>query len=255
MILAGSTIEYYIPIIAGTILFGLLSAFIVSFILQYRKTQDRFAVEKEQLTQALLRAEIEIKEQTLTNVSREIHDNFGQVASLIKINLNLLSGELSESDRQKVDESLILIKQLVVDMKSLSRSLNGESLQKLGWVKTMQAEIERINRLANVKVSLSVVGETRDLAHDEQVILYRVVQEILNNLLKHAYAAHAQITLSYTADQLTLSYVDDGCGFDSTISQNEGSGLTNMRERCRQIGANFELTSSIGQGTQIVIIV
>lgn len=254
MILTIDNIEYYIPIVSGTILVTILLVFIIFFVLQYRKAQDRFTVEKNQLKQALLSAEIEIKEQTLMNVSREIHDNFGQVASLIKINLNLLSSNLSAEDRQKVNESLDLIRQLITDMKSLSRSLNGDSLQKIGWIVALENERARINRLGGVQLTLSVEGEPEEIQHEEQLMLYRIVQEIFNNLLKHAHAKEAWLHLSYCDGKLALRYKDNGKGFDPKKSKHkQGSGIVNMQERCRQIGAEFVIESAPGHGTCIEI--
>ena len=254
MILKVDHIEYYIPIVSGTILFTLLVIFIISFILQYRKAQDRFTAEKDQLKQALLSAEIEIKEQTLVHVSREIHDNFWQVASLIKINLNLLSGDLSQEDRQKVNESLGLIRQLITDMKSLSRSLNGDSLQTIGWLNALEIEGARINRLGSVQLTIQVEGDPEEVGHEEQLMLYRMVQEILNNLLKHAHASIATLTLKCQNGKLEMRYRDDGKGFDLKESKlKEGSGLVNMQERCHQIGAEFVIESTPGHGTRIEI--
>lgn len=254
MILQVDNIEYYIPIVSGTILFTLLLVFIISFVLQYRKAQDRFTVERNQLKQALLSAEIEIKERTLMNVSREIHDNFGQVASLIKINLNLLSSDLGHEDRKKVNESLDLIRQLITDMKSLSRSLNGDSLQTTGWIVAMENESARINRLGGVQMNLHVDGEPEEIQHEEQLMLYRIVQEIFNNLIKHAQANEASLLISYRHGKLALRYQDSGKGFDPRqIQHKQGSGIANMQERCRQIGAKFTLDSALGEGTRIEI--
>lgn len=118
MILSANT-DIITTIITGTLLFGLLTVFIIYFILLYRKSQTKLHFERERRKRELLQAEVEIKEQTLVNVSREIHDNLGQAAALVKINLNLVSQNIPEADREKINESTELMKKLIGDMRSL----------------------------------------------------------------------------------------------------------------------------------------
>lgn len=250
-----STIEFLIPIVAGTILLAGLTVFIIYFILLYRRSQDRFRYERERLKQELLRIENEVKEQTLENVSREIHDNFGQIASLIKINLNLLSRELEGEQLEKAQESMDLLKQLITDMKSLSRSLNGESIRTTGWIAMIETDVERINRLGIAYLTFLTEGDPLAIEPGHQLILYRVVQEMMNNLLKHANASQAFLSILARDGQIHISYADNGVGFDKYSEDHKpGAGLTNMEARCSMIGAGFTLTSIPGQGTQIQII-
>lgn len=247
-------LSFYFPLITGTLLSVFLISFIIYFILLYRRTRTKLDWQRERLKQELLRAEIEIKEATLQQVSQEIHDNFGQVASLIKINMLLLSQELTKENRAKVKESLDLIKQLIADMKSLSRSLKGESLQQIGWVKTIEKDVTRINELNGVHISLKLDGNLNVVTHEVQLILYRIVQEILNNLINHAQATEARLSLTYSYPWLSLHYTDNGIGFEqNNPSVYKGSGLENMALRAKQIGAQFTLKSADGQGTHIEI--
>jgi two-component system NarL family sensor kinase len=140
-----------------------------------------------------LRVENEVKEQTLTNVSRELHDNFGQIASLIKINLNMISKDLASEDLEKVEESLSLVKQLIGDIKSLSSSLNGDQIRQLGWLEVVKNEVERVNKTGVLTIKF-VVENWWTLSHEKEVILFRMVQEMMNNTLKHAQAHHRRIT-------------------------------------------------------------
>ena len=134
-------------IAVGTILLLLLLTFIIYFILLYRRSQTKLHFERERVQQELLRVENEVKEQTLLNVSRELHDNLGQVASLIKINMNMLSSKLDGKELDQVNESITLIKQLIADIKSLSNSLKGERLRKIGWLESIEEEVRRANTI------------------------------------------------------------------------------------------------------------
>ncbi|GAB5418861.1 MAG: sensor histidine kinase [Crocinitomicaceae bacterium] len=251
MMLAGPSFEYWVPVIAGTILFPLLAAFIIYFILLYRRSQTKLHLERERVQQELLRVENEVKEQTLLNVSRELHDNLGQVASLIKINMNMLSTKLSGNDLNQVNESLTLIKQLISDIKSLSNSLKGERLREIGWLESIEEEVRRANTIEGFKIEFLQKGASQ-LSHESELILFRIIQEILNNTLKHSRADKAVLKINCAANHTKISFEDNGEGFDvATVKR--GSGLNNIQDRCEMIHAEFEISSGKKEGTQISI--
>lgn len=254
MILAPSSTQFIVPILGGTLLFGLLITFIIYFVYLYKRSQNKLLHEQAMLKQALLAAEIEIKEQTLLTVSRELHDNYGQIASLIKINLNMISGELSAADKAKVEESLTLIKQLIGDIKSLASSLRGETILQVGWIGMIEKDVQRVNAMGETMIHFEYPSPIPLVDPNKQIILYRVVQEIINNLVKHARAKQAAIYLRKNNNKLFLDYSDNGVGFepDTAIKKN-GLGLNGMYERCVMIGAQFELKSKPGEGTQLRI--
>ena len=247
-------VEVIIPAVFGTVLLALLVGFIVYFIVLYRKSQIKNLVEQERLNHALLHAELEIQEQTLVNISRELHDNLGQVASLLKINLNLLKPESTNEQLLKINQSLELNQRLIEDIKALSKSLNGERIQKLGLVSMMLFEVERINQMGvlHIETNIPVKLQTR-LSRQSKVILFRVFQEALNNTLKHAKATTAILKITEHKGRLTLSFEDDGVGFDTNENHLEGAGLNNMKKRCAMIGGTFHLTSRLKNGTTITI--
>lgn len=251
MILKITTIEYLIPVVSGTILFGLLTVFIVYFILAYRKTQVKLDFERERLKSELLRVENEVKEQTLTNVSRELHDNFGQVASLININLNLLKSDLTPTQTAQVDESKKLIKQLIQDIKQLSKSINGDRITQIGWLKSIENEVSRINKSGAIEIQFETKGNST-LSDEKQVFLYRIVQELLNNTMKHAKASKAALHVDCSKDSTAIQFSDNGIGFDLKTTT-MGSGIGNIEERCKMIDAEFVISSNKGTGIEVRI--
>lgn len=248
-----NTFEYWAPIVAGTLLFGLLTIFIIYFILLYRKSQTKLHFERELKKQELLRAEVEIKEQTLVNVSREIHDNLGQAAALVKINLNLVSKNLSEEDQQKIDESRDLLKKLIGDMRSLSESLNGDNIRRKGFISMIQADVDRINKLEYIQVEFEHSKEKILLETDQLIILYRMIQELFTNTLKYARADKINLNIEQNHHQLSVNYSDNGIGFDYQAALNKGSGLTNIKDRCDIIDAKLYFESEINEGVNVRI--
>ncbi len=251
MILSITSAEYLYPLIIGTAIFIVLISFVISFILLYRRSQTKLHLERERVQQELLRVENEVKEQTLLNVSRELHDNLGQVASLIKINMNMLSTKLSGNELIQANESLTLIKQLIADIKSLSNSLKGERLREIGWLESIKEEVRRANTIEGFELEFQQNGASQ-LSHESELILFRIIQEILNNTLKHARANKALLKIECAKDRTTISFEDNGEGFDLDTVQ-RGSGLNNIQDRCEMIHAKFEITSRKKVGTQISI--
>lgn len=246
-------IDIILPIVVGTVLFGLLITFVIYFILIYRKTQNKLDFERERLKSELLRVENEVKEQTLTNVSRELHDNFGQIASLIKINLNMVSKNLTPSDHVKIEESLSLLKQLIGDIKSLSSSLNGDHIRQLGWVEAVRRDVERINKMGGLQIEFTC-EHWPALSAEKEVILYRILQEITNNSLKHAKATEAILQIANQNGETKIVFSDNGVGFDSREVK-LGNGLKNIAERCKMIDAHVEFSAPKTGGSEICIII
>lgn len=249
--------DLVLPVLAGTVIFASLIIFIIYFILLYNKAQQRFNGERQRFKETLLQTEIEIREQTLKHVSRELHDNLGHIASLVKINLNMISREVSIPDRTKLDESLELLKQLIADIKSLSVSLNSENITRQGFRQVLENTISRINRTGSVHVKYIEHGSLPQLSDGIEIILYRICQEMFNNTLQHAEATYISLTSICADHYLALEYTDNGKGFDVerkvSGSEKSGSGLSNIISRCNIIGAEITINSRPGDGTSIRI--
>ncbi|MFT5820092.1 MAG: signal transduction histidine kinase [Crocinitomix sp.] len=241
-----------IPVVASTLLMGMIIVFVIYFIILYRKKQRNFQQERDAFKQALLRTEIEIKEQTLGNVSRELHDNLGQIAALIKMNLSRLNIEKEPDNELLMNDSVDLLKNLIADIKDLSVSLKGENLNRFGLIKMAEIDFHRYQNMGQFKIYFKHNFEAVDLALEKQIFVYRMIQEILNNILNHAQATEVHVQLHSNQNQTTLKIEDNGVGFD-TKQQAKGSGLMNLEERCRLINAELNIKSEVGTGTSISI--
>ena len=238
-----------IPLIAGTLLFFILGIFIIFFIVLYKRTQLKFEIEKQQFQQALLNTEIEIREQTLLNVSRELHDNLGQLAALIKINLSQL--QIPFDHDAKIQDSLRLISQIITEIKSISTSLNSDQLKKVGLETAIELDVQRINKLGLIKLELHK-GNSVELSSNISIFLYRIYQEIINNVLSHSQATNAEVNLSLKNNLYVFRIKDNGIGFSSN-KKSKGNGLQNIKTRCEMIGASLNVHSEINNGTEIFI--
>jgi len=255
------------PLENHTIVIGIIVSLIVILIavglvaillsLSRRKAQ-LYTQEKEnmqlQFEAQLLKVQLEMQEQTLQEISRELHDNFGQVASLIKINLQSMRLNDPPVAAQQLEEVTSLTKELLRDIKSLAESLNSDNIVRTGLPAAIQQELDRLNRMQLVKASFEQEGEFPELAAEQLIILFRMCQELLNNMLKYSGASTFRIQLTATQQQLCLSFYDNGKGFDIAESLAKGgSGLSNLRKRATLLKATLCIESTPGNGVSTTI--
>ena len=217
-----------------------------------RKEKERI---QSQFAQTLLQTQLEIQEQTLQHIGYELHDNLGQVASLIKINLNTLNLNDTAKAAEKIETTKDLTRQLIADLKSLSVSLGADRIAKTGLAKALETEVERLNKTGQFTASLIQEGNIPAMDNDKAVILYRMAQEILNNMVKHSGATQITVLLNASENLFTLAFNDDGVGFDieEKMKSSGGAGLLNLHNRARLINAQLILQSTPGNGSSATI--
>lgn len=248
-----------VTIVAAAVFFiFFVLLWLLRIVVKYQRNNFRHSLDKQQLqaefSQTLLQSELEIKEQTLQQIARELHDNIGQIASLIKINLHTLSLADNPPARQKVEDTKELVRQLIHDVKSLSISLNSERVSKLGIVTALESELDRLNKTGLFEASLQQAGPVPTLDDNTTVILYRMSQEIINNIVKHSNAKRIVISLNTTKTFFILAFRDDGDGYDvSRAMTSGGSGLINLHSRAKLIQAKIMMESSPGNGSSTSI--
>jgi signal transduction histidine kinase len=249
-----------IQIVIGLTLFLLLiTSFIVAFVFYHQQQYHKFLQEKEEMKnlyqQEILKAQLEMKEQTLHNISQEIHDNIGQILSLVKLNLNTVRLEEGSLAGEKVMVSKDLVGKAIQDLRNLSKRLNTEHVSHQLLSASLQVELDLVQRTGLYKTCLRVQGPEKAIDPQKQLIIFRIAQEALQNIIKHAKARNISVKLDYQPDRLVMSIEDDGAGFQTAHLQvpqapSKGTGIRNMYHRAKLIGAQFALESQPGQGTR-----
>lgn len=250
--------EIELTIAIGSVVIIFFTVIIIVTITQYKQRAYKHLLETEQLktefSKTLLQSRLEIREQTLQNIGHEIHDNIGQIASLIKIHLNTLQLDDTLKSREKVEEIKDLTRQLITDLKTLSVSLNGDRIAQLGIVRGLQGEVDRLNKTGLFEARMKVEGSPPALDSNTAIILFRMGQELINNVVKHSQAKQVIISATTTEKLLTLGFCDNGVGFDPDLGMlSGGSGLLNLRNRARLINASLSFESKPGEGSRIAI--
>lgn len=210
---------------------------------------------KEEFDQEVLKSQLEIQETTLKSIAQELHDNIGQVLSVVKLSLAVLpldTGHAAYAPLQQIRE---VLNKAVYDLADLTKSLHTDRITQIGLVESIRFDLETLRRTGLIKVNFDLEGEEYRLGDQKEVFIFRIFQELVNNILKHAKATQITISLNYTSNDMFLfSVKDNGIGFnvqerkDSKSSLN-GVGLKSMANRAKLIGANMVFSSEEGKGT------
>ncbi|MGN6640047.1 MAG: sensor histidine kinase [Mucilaginibacter sp.] len=240
------------------VFFAFLASSVIYFVVLYRNKQLKNKQEQDEreasFRQELLKTQLEVQEQTLEHISREIHDNITQVLSFVKLTLASVKNAADDTRQMKINESRELISRAITDLRDLSKSLSYEHINSIGLVPTIEKETERINKSGLIGISFAVEGERYSLGEQRELVLFRIFQEALNNALKHANARQFEINLKYHHDFFNLSLKDDGSGFfTEQLESKSGSGLRNMKNRAALIGGEAVVDSSPGKGCCVEI--
>lgn len=247
-------------VLAGTFLMLLLVIFIVSFFFVHQRRQQKHLQEKAtlkaQFEQEILTSQNEIKEETMKFISRELHDNVVQMLSLVKIQLNNLSEELPTSP--KIAQSKDYLTSAIGDLRALSKTLNTNNILHEGLANTIRFELKRIEKASTIQTNFTEQAEQSKLDSNQEIIIFRIFQELIQNILKHAQAKNISVLLEEQEDFFKIEVKDDGIGFDfeeklKNKGFDSGSGLANMVYRASLLKGSFKVLKS-GSGGSVSLL-
>ncbi len=246
-----------ILVITFAIVFFSLATFITLFVVIYQRRQLKFKKTTEELRvafqQTLLQSQLEMQEQTFNTISREIHDNVGQILSLAKVQLNII--DQSESfDKTLLTDAKESVSKAMTDLRDIAKSLNSERIRVSSLPEITEHELQRINRSGIMLTSIIVEGQEQYIQEDKKLIIFRIIQEALHNILKHSKAKNIDIIFCYEPEKLKIDIKDNGIGFDKgLLTKKDGLGLHNIISRAALIGGEAVINSVAGRGTVITI--
>ncbi|MBW7675282.1 sensor histidine kinase [Chryseobacterium chendengshani] len=216
-----------------------------ALLIEQKEKDMRF--EKELAT-----SQIEMKEQTLNYIGQELHDDLGQKLSVVRLRQNQLIPKLIGAEKEELSELNELLGECIQDIRNLSKTLITEQIIHFGLVESIEREIKRIQKLKLLEIELITLKEDIDITPKHGLILFRIIQESINNILKHSRAKNVTIELKDNHAQLQITITDNGKGFN-TNSINDGSGLKNMELRAKLIHTEFSIQSKLEEGTKTSI--
>lgn len=255
--------EIYFVTIIGIILGLLLVGFIVTMLFLYQRRQHRqeqeMAIIKDKYEKEVLRSQLEIQENTFKTIAQELHDNIGQMLSVVKLSLSVLPLEKEHPAYEPSRNLQELLNKAIYDLSDLTKSLHTDRIADVGLVESMRFELATIKKAGLLEVQFVVTGTEFQLAEQKAIFLFRMFQEMLNNILKHSRATQINVSVSYAEDDtFVLKVKDNGTGFNVTekkhsLSSSQGVGLKSLFNRAQLIGAQIDINSEIGKGTAILV--
>src|ERR1700743_1060597 len=244
-----SNYDILLSAVFGTLLFLLLALFVLVLLFIYRRRRKSHIREKQQMKdefdKLLLQSQLEIQEQSFNNISQEIHENVGQVVSLTKVQLNIIE-QNEVLNRPILTEAKDNLSKAIVDLRDIARGLSPERIAHFQLTENVRTEVNRIQRIGFLFVNFKVEGRERELSADKRLISFRIIQECLQNIIRHSKAKEVTITFQCGEEGLGILVQDNARGFDrqQVLEGNQGLGLRNIARRAGIIGGKAVITST-----------
>lgn len=248
-------------LIASTLILGLVALLLTRTI----RTRKRLAgkekeLHDEQVDQLLSQQEIksinamlEGQENERDRMAKDLHDRLGSMLGGIKVNMAALEDRVEQVQKdQQFEKVNRLLDQAVGELRQISHDMAAATLSRFGLEKALKDLRDTIHINGRLSVELNVFGLDQRLERSVELAVYRVVQELVSNVLKHAQARELSIAVTRTPGRLSVVVSDDGKGFDTTLPA-EGMGLSNVRSRAAALGATVQVDSTPGKGTTVSV--
>lgn len=239
---AGTMIPFFITVTLLTVIFIF---FLVVALVRLKNRQ----IKKEH---QLLHALIGEKERSMHAISVEIHDNINQMLSLARMSLRMINKHAVPEQKKYIEESGNILDSAIGSLRNISHSLNADYLKNRGLYDALQEEVNWLNEAKIISCLLDIEAVPKSFEKDTELMMIRIAQEAINNVLKHANAQQLDIRLKYGTDEFQMAIRDNGSGFN-TEAKRTGVGLQSIYQRGRIINGHIEITSAIGNGTQVLL--
>lgn len=246
-------------IIGGSVVLLMLGTFLLLFLFFYQRKHNVYLREKSSMRRnfedSLAQTQVEVQEQTRRNLAEEIHDNVGQILSLTNATLGSINPQDIGKTEVKIADAQALVTRSIQELRRMSRVLQGQQLVNEGLIEAIRKDVEWLDSKGFYKIQLDIQPNGQDFSRDDvNLFIYRIFQESLNNIIKHAEADNISIFLRFISPFLNLTISDNGKGFDKDPASlvGYGLGLRNMRKRSELLGGTMELDTAVGKGTILI---
>ena len=215
---------------------------------------DRLNRQRQLLNKRILTAVLRTEEKSRSRFSKELHDGLGPLLSSAKMSLSALAGERREEERGEIiANTTYVIDEAIRSLREISNNLSPHVLNDFGLARGVQNFIDKSAAMHDAKIRFTTNLRTERYDTDIEVILYRVICELINNSLKHAACTSINLSLSQNGSELALDYTDDGRGFNPQAMLDCGMGLSNIASRINSLNGTFDISSSKDRGMRVGI--
>ena len=243
------------------ILFAFFSVFLTLVLFFYfsRKKIVKIAVEKKNqeihYQKEILQSVIQTQEEERMRIAQDLHDDISSKLNIVSLNTHLLkTPNLSEAEFAEITNNIVsLTKKALENSRRIAHDLLPPVLEKFGLHAGIEELVEEFNSTKTVKVSYENNIDFESYPIEKHLHIFRILQELLNNSLRHGKATEVSIQFTTFEDRKTCTYIDNGLGFDSSSEENQkGLGMMNIESRINFLGGNFSFTSKPNEGVKMI---
>jgi signal transduction histidine kinase len=247
-----AAINIWLGIITSVLITG--GVILIRQIFVFLKKVERNRIESEK---KILNTIIQTEEKERRRFAKDLHDGLGPLLSTVKMAISSLNQvEKDKKNKEIVENADLVITEAIRSLKEISNNLSPHVLDNFGLASALRSFSGKINSTKSIHISFNTNMTEERLDYNTEVVLYRVVCELINNTIKHAHAKNIEIELTHHNKLVTLIYSDDGIGFDvSEVVQgsSKGTGYSNMMSRLRSIKGTIEVESQPDAGTRAIV--
>jgi signal transduction histidine kinase len=245
-----------ITFLGGTLTLMLFAFTLVIFLIVHKKKRYEHLLEKQALENnyhsQLLLSRMEVQEQSFKYFSEEIHDNIGQLLSIVKMQLyNIRNNSKEQQIISKAGECTDLLSKAISDLRNISHTLNSTFVNTAGLVDAVNKDLEYVRSARDMQCTLHRSGDEYSMGNERELLIFRIIQEAITNAIKHAAPAAIDVYLDYTPLALCVTVADNGSGFETDNVASSGIGLSNMYVRTDLLKSKLEVVSEKNVGTRI----
>lgn len=243
----------------GSLGMMLLAVSIFFFFVTYQKKMLKKQLELNKVRadqqEEILRNTISAQEKERKRIAQDLHDEVGAMLSVVKLNVGRIEKKSDEIVAKELAvETKNYLDEVITQVRRISRSLLPPSLEKLGLYFALEELANWVNKAEQIKIVCWKGGEQFRFDTKKELAVFRIIQELLNNAIKHSGAASICINTRFSGDSnLMISVTDDGKGFELEEKMVTGLGLRNLESRTQLINANYKMKSTLGKGTTALI--
>jgi len=243
----------------GTLGMVLLALSVFFFFVTYQKKMLKKQLElnetRAKQQEEILQNTISAQEKERKRIAQDLHDEVGAMLSVVKLNVGRIEKKSKESAAKELaSETKIYLDEVIVQVRRISRSLLPPSLEKLGLYFALEELANWVNKADQLKIICWISGEQFRFDSQKELAVFRIVQELLNNAIKHSGANIIYVNSRFSKNNnLIISVTDNGNGFNLKEKLNTGLGLKNLESRTQIMDAKFKMKSASGRGTTAII--
>lgn len=246
-------IIYFIGTVGMIFLAGAIFFFFVTYQKRLLTKQLELNKIKADQQEEILKNTITSQEKERKRIAQDLHDEVGAMLSVVKLNVARIEKKTEEKAKVLAAETKTYLDDVITQVRRISRALMPPSLEKLGLFFALEELANWVNKADQIKIECWKSGEQFRFESKAELAIFRIVQELVNNAIKHSGANTININTRFTNDWVAIIVADNGSGFKLEDKLNSGLGLKNLESRSQIIGAHFKMKSFVGKGTKAII--